>query len=58
VHPDALRADLLAWQVLPIKNCGFVNARLHELHHCPRCGSSLMQRIEIVLSHYLDRAAA
>lgn len=55
---DALKADLRAWQALPIDNYWFLDSRLHELRRCPRCGSSLMQRIEIVSACYPDRVAA
>lgn len=54
---DALRADLAAWRALPVDDYWFQAAALYELRRCPRCGSSLMQRIEIVDVRYPDAPA-
>ena len=54
---DALKADLAAWRALPIDNYWFHAGALHELRRCPRCGSSLMQRVEILNLRYPDAAA-
>ena len=54
---DALKADLATWRALPVDNYWFHAGTLHELRRCPRCGSSLMQRIEIVDLRYPDAAA-
>ena len=54
---DALKADLATWRALPVDDYWFCAGALHELRRCPRCGSSLMQRIEIVDLRYPDAAA-
>ena len=54
---DALKADLAAWRALPVDDYWFQAAALYELRRCPRCGSSLMQRIEIVDVRYPDAPA-
>lgn len=55
---ERLRADLGVWQALPLDNYWHHDGATHELRCCPRCGSSLMQRIEIVAVRYPDRVAA
>lgn len=54
---DALKADLATWRALPVDDYWFQAAALYELRRCPRCGSSLMQRIEIVDVRYPDAPA-
>ena len=54
---DALKKDLAAWRVLPVDDYWFHAGALHELRRCPRCGSSLMQRVEILDVRYPDAAA-
>lgn len=49
---DALKADLPRWRALPIDDYWFHAGTLHELRRCARCGSSLMQRIELVDVRY------
>lgn len=53
---DALKADLATWRALPVDDYWFQAGSLYELRRCPRCGSSLMQRIEIVDLRYPDAA--
>ena len=54
---DALKADLATWRALPVDDYWFCAGALHELRRCPRCGSSLMRRIEIVDVRYPDAPA-
>ena len=54
---DALKTDLTKWRSLPLDNYWFHAGTLHELRRCPRCGSSLMQRVEILNLRYPDAAA-
>ena len=54
---DALKADLATWRALPVDDYWLCAGALHELRRCPRCGSSLMQRIEIVDLRYPDAVA-
>jgi hypothetical protein len=53
---DALKADLATWRALPVDDYWFCAGALHEVRRCPRCGSSLMRRIEIVDLRYPDAA--
>ena len=54
---DALKGNLAKWRALPVDNYWFYAGTLHELRRCPRCGSSLMQRVEILNLRYPDAAA-
>ena len=54
---DALKADLATWRALPVDDYWFCAGALHEVRRCPRCGSSLMRRIEILDVRYPDAAA-
>ena len=54
---DALKADLATWRALPVDDYWFHAGSLHELRCCPRCGSSLMRRIEILDLRYPDVTA-
>ena len=54
---DALKGNLAKWRALPVDNYWFHAGTLHELRRCPRCGSSLMQRVEILELRYPDAAA-
>ena len=54
---DALKADLATWRALPVDDYWFHAGSLHELRRCPRCGSSLMRRIEILDLRYPDVTA-
>ena len=54
---DALKADLATWRALPVDDYWFHAGALHELRRCPRCGSSLMRRIEILDLRYPDVTA-
>jgi hypothetical protein len=51
-----LKQDLATWRALPVDDYWFCAGALHELRRCPRCGSSLMRRIEIVDLRYPDAA--
>ena len=53
----ALKQDLARWRALPIDDYWFHVGVLHELRRCPRCGSSLMQRVEVLDVRYPDAAA-
>ena len=52
-----LKQDLATWRALPVDDYWFCAGALHELRRCPRCGSSLMQRIEIVDLRYPEVVA-
>ena len=54
---DAQRADLTTWRALPLDSYWGHGPTLYEMRRCPRCGSSLMQRIEIIEARYPDRQA-
>ena len=54
---DALKADLTTWRALPLDSYWGHGPTLYEMRRCPRCGSSLMQRIEIIEARYPDRPA-
>ena len=52
---DTLKADLTTWGALPLDSYWGHGPTLYEMRRCPRCGSSLMQRIEIIEARYPDR---
>ena len=54
---DALKADLTTWRALPLDSYWGHGPTLYEMRRCPRCGSSLMQRIEIIEARYPDQRA-
>ena len=54
---DALKADLARWRALPVDDYWFHAGALHEMRRCPRCGSSLMRKVELVEVRYPDVGA-
>ncbi len=55
---EALKADIPTWQALKLDSYWHHDGNTFEMRACPRCGSSLMQRILFVGISYPDRAAA
>ena len=45
------------WLALPFDSYWGHGPTLYEMRRCPRCGSSLMQRIEIIEARYPDQRA-
>lgn len=55
---EGLKADIPTWESLKLQNYWHHDDQTYEMRACPHCGSTLMQRVVVVVVRYPSGVAA